>query len=305
MVPHLFSSSNCMEVDSSPGTILSSIYLYCSFVCKKMPESALDFLSPLVALSFGAISSLSFSSGDSSLSNLLQQFTELKSELSDLMKKRESSATARRKLHNSHEISEELLQELHSIEAPDDFRQIPIIPSPKELLSSEETFLRPNLTRGSYRNALHYLDTQFRLLREDFLRPLKNGVQNFMTFKSDYLSGKKRLPIGEIRIYPDVQIVNAELIRDECVYKVQLPEETYKRIKWDKSKRLLTGSLLAFTQASPDFFRETYFAIVASRKVEDLSKGLLSLTWEGRQPTWDKDEKYLMVECEVYFESYM
>jgi len=46
-----------------------------------------------------------------------------------------------------------------------------------DIHSTEKPFLRENIVRGEYEDAEHYLDVQFRLLREDFIRPLRNGIQ--------------------------------------------------------------------------------------------------------------------------------
>lgn len=109
------------------------------------------------------------------------------------------------------------------------------------------------------------------------------------------------MPLGNIRIYPDVQIISGDLVRDQFIFEVQLSDDNYKHIRWEKSKRLLTGSLLVFTS---DLFKSTYFATVATRNQVELSKGILSIIWEGGKPTWDRDDDYLMVECEVYFEPF-
>lgn len=85
------------------------------------------------------------------------------------------------------------------------------------------------------------------------------------------------------------------------VYKVQFFNKEFKAIRWDKSKRLLVGSLLLFTS---DFFKTSYYATVAGRNVDELKKGILSIVWEGEAPLWDRDEEYVMLECEVYFEAY-
>lgn len=66
---------------------------------------------------------------------------------------------------------------------PDDFREICVIPTVEELLSQEPSFLRPNKQSGAYTDADHYLDVQFRLLREDFLQPLKQGIQEFLAMR--------------------------------------------------------------------------------------------------------------------------
>ncbi|XP_040978958.1 LOW QUALITY PROTEIN: NFX1-type zinc finger-containing protein 1-like [Aquila chrysaetos chrysaetos] len=58
----------------------------------------------------------------------------------------------------------------------DDFREVPVIPAPEELFGEAEGRLRPNLCRGAHESAAAYLDLHFRLLREDFLKPLRDGI---------------------------------------------------------------------------------------------------------------------------------
>ena len=53
---------------------------------------------------------------------------------------------------------------------PNDFRKIPILPTREDIFY--EPFLRKNLRSGSYENLDHYLDVQFRLLREDCISPV-------------------------------------------------------------------------------------------------------------------------------------
>lgn len=51
-----------------------------------------------------------------------------------------------------------------------------VYPGPGDILSNEKVFLRPNIIRGAYVSVEHYLDVQFRLLREDFISPLREGI---------------------------------------------------------------------------------------------------------------------------------
>ena len=73
---------------------------------------------------------------------------------------------------------------------PDLYKEISIIPSLSEMISNEKIFLRKNITTGSYKNVEHYLDVNFRLLREDFLQPLRNGIKKFKGIK---LEASRRL----------------------------------------------------------------------------------------------------------------
>ena len=61
------------------------------------------------------------------------------------------------------------------LEPPNDFTEMTIVPTFADIITDQKTFLRKNITNGAYRNVHHYLDVQFRLLREDYLCPLREG----------------------------------------------------------------------------------------------------------------------------------
>ncbi len=65
---------------------------------------------------------------------------------------------------------------------PSDFREMSVVPTMEELQTeqTETVFLRRNKPSGGYLSAHDYLDVQFRLLREDFVSPLRKGVQEFL-----------------------------------------------------------------------------------------------------------------------------
>jgi hypothetical protein len=44
---------------------------------------------------------------------------------------------------------------------PDDYRQLPIVPDVKEMLSEQRTYLRENIVNGAYKDPEHYLDVSF------------------------------------------------------------------------------------------------------------------------------------------------
>ena len=47
----------------------------------------------------------------------------------------------------------------------------------------QNIYLRKNRVEGAYDSFNHYRDVIFRLTREDFMRPLREGFQNFITEK--------------------------------------------------------------------------------------------------------------------------
>lgn len=60
-------------------------------------------------------------------------------------------------------------------EPPENFRELSVVPTREDLLVARP-FVRPNIIRGKYRDVEHYLDVQFRLLREDCFGPLRDGI---------------------------------------------------------------------------------------------------------------------------------
>ena len=111
------------------------------------------------------------------------------------------------------------------------------------------------------------------------------------------------MPIGNVRLYENVSIVYpAE--KDIFVYHAILDKKTTGRIKWDRSKRLLPGSLLVF---SSNNFVSAYYAIVHMRDEKLLSsKSTIKIVFQDELPEQGlmDDTKYIMLECEVYFEAY-
>ena len=61
------------------------------------------------------------------------------------------------------------------LEPPNDFTEMSIVPTFADIITDQKSFLRKNITNGAYKNVHHYLDVQFRLLREDYLSPLREG----------------------------------------------------------------------------------------------------------------------------------
>ena len=67
-----------------------------------------------------------------------------------------------------------------NVEPPENFRTIPIIPKLDEIKISKSLFLRSNLKYGSFNSVEHYLDVHFRLLREDYVGSLREGVMEYL-----------------------------------------------------------------------------------------------------------------------------
>lgn len=66
---------------------------------------------------------------------------------------------------------------------PEDFKTLKVTPQKHELRSEENPFLRPNIIKGKYPSSDVYLDVQFRLLREDFMNPLRSGIHEYLKYR--------------------------------------------------------------------------------------------------------------------------
>ncbi|CAL1285237.1 unnamed protein product [Larinioides sclopetarius] len=183
---------------------------------------------------------------------------------------------------------------------PEDYRSIPVLPSELDIQQSC-AFLRPNIIKGRYQNTEHYLDVQYRLLREDYVGPLREGIKEYLTFKGNIKSLKR---IKDFKIYPKVQILKQEFVNNELLHLAYIKDKEFAKIEWEFSKRLLSKSLLCL---SSDNFKTMLFATVAGRDPKDLTKGLLFLRFEELTDEVldiDPSRNFVVIETSAYFEAY-
>lgn len=184
---------------------------------------------------------------------------------------------------------------------PEDFDKLPIFPSPQDMDWSERIFLRANKSEGAFRDTNHYLDVQFRLMREDYIRPLREGIKEFRRFKEGGENFKKN---HNLRLYENVQIISM-VCKDSLEHRLQFQMTTQlKRVRWQSSKRLIFGSLLCLTV---DDFETIFFAVVTNRDNTDLEKGIIQVRFEsGLEDILElhSSEVLTMAETTAYFEAY-
>uniref|UniRef100_A0AAV2M8Z6 Zinc finger, NFX1-type containing 1 n=1 Tax=Knipowitschia caucasica TaxID=637954 RepID=A0AAV2M8Z6_KNICA len=198
-------------------------------------------------------------------------------------------------------------------ENPDqqDFRNIPIYPTPEELRHEGRPYLRPNLTSQRYPSTHLYLDTHFRLLREDFVRPLREGIQELLWTqmnigRMDNAGNQvKTKRLDDIRMYHDTKLIAPQCTMNGLAYMVQFNVQPLKFVRWENSKRLIFGSLVCL---SCDNFESFLFATVSDRDPKELQEGRVQIifTEESRNKLarTQQNQVYLMVETTAYFEAY-
>ncbi|XP_027846821.2 NFX1-type zinc finger-containing protein 1-like [Aphis gossypii] len=218
-------------------------------------------------------------------------------EMNDLLQKVNDT-----KLTEKLELEEKLVIEnvAQLMPPPGNFRELTVYPTSIDL-EYGEPFLRPNIYKGVYQNVEHYLDVQFRLLREDFISPLREGIQFYKDIINDQRQHQRRKKINNIRIYNNVKFEKkGDFVRDKYGYLVNFDEKKKLKINWEVAKRFMNGSLLLF---SGNGFRTFFMGIVLVRKIELLTQGkILVELLEDAQPLFNTS--LTMVESEVFFEPY-
>ncbi|XP_041979115.1 NFX1-type zinc finger-containing protein 1-like [Aricia agestis] len=181
---------------------------------------------------------------------------------------------------------------------PDDFRELSVLPTREDLLVNKP-FIRPNIIDGAYRDVDHYLDVQFRLLREDCFGPLRDGLYQ-------YIKDPSKRRYDNIRIYQDVRFLRPYVSNYKIGTVIQVDKGTTKRFKnvnWSHSQRLKFGTLLLLTKDNCKSFmtvtvmdRDKWYLENGQIPVELLDLNVGDEIYDG--------ESYTMIESEVYFEPY-
>ena len=182
------------------------------------------------------------------------------------------------------------------LEPPEHFTTLSILPEREEIYQyAKKPFLRANIVQGEYRDWDHYLDVQFRLLREDFVGPLREGISNHL---------EKPVTKGtEVYVYHGVMIGDPVCLSSEVGFFLFFDVSRLKGVNWENTKRLINGSLLCL---SNDGFENILFVTVAERKATDLRKGKVIVKFESSTNVFQLDPQavYCMAESVAYYEAY-
>lgn len=255
------------------------------------PASSLQETSMLVSLIPGSINALRASGVD--VGENVEQSLERISHFIEHLQGRRREGTLRVDTHMV------LVPEVPA----EDFRTMSVYPDYDEIHLNQNPHLRPNTLKNKYESTELYLDTHFRLLREDFVRPLRKGIQEILMYHDE--KEFRKMKFDDIRIYFDTRVVAPMCTPSGIIYKVQFDIKPLKGIRWQNSKRLIYGSLVCLSQ---DNFETFLFAMVSDRDADELGKGEVQLQFSDHsrrllarvRPT----DSFIMVETTAYFEAY-
>ncbi|XP_054723705.1 NFX1-type zinc finger-containing protein 1-like [Uloborus diversus] len=189
-------------------------------------------------------------------------------------------------------------------EPPDNFRCLSVIPTVNDI-KEMNVFIRPNIVEGKYANTEHYLDVQFRLLREDYMRPLRLGIQQYLyLLAAGQLNLKNLKQIQDMKFYQDFKVLYPIFDKNGIFYLASFDISLFSHVNWECTKRFMTGSLICF---SNDNFDSIVFASIAQRDAKLLKQGMLIIKLEESSSEGlicGLSNSCIMVETEAYFEAY-
>jgi len=188
------------------------------------------------------------------------------------------------------------------------FRRMSVVPTSNDLLDTRSQHLNKNVILGKYTGVKEYLDVQFSLLREDLIRPLREGLQQLLERRQ---SGTTTHFKTEWKVYKEVHIMSPKFGRRGISHRVTFDVTNLRSICWESSKRLSFGSLVCLVDNQfdrNDASNRILVATIADRDVHRLKMGEIGLRFEGEDGLQDMNFQpcavYEMIESPSFFEAY-
>jgi len=164
-------------------------------------------------------------------------------------------------------------------------------------ITAKKVILSPNIMEGSYDNIEHYIDVQFRLLREDILAPMREGIQSYKIMSK--LNEKCVIKMPNMHIYFEAKITKKYIDFRETFFVHFSTKEDCSI----NSKRFMFESLLVF---SNDNFDSMFFAtVIKMNRQVSLPIKTLVIQPLGNKPSIKLNSSYTMAESDAYFLPYM
>ncbi len=194
-------------------------------------------------------------------------------------------------------------EQISSTSDKDAWLSTPEIPTKQEFTNLAADLL-PNKVQGPFKNKERYVKTHYELLREDSVGCLRDAIHEF---GNDLSTGDT----NKFSIYDQIHVIGFTFARRGLAARIKFStHRAGKRIKWENSKRLVSGSIVALIPAKTKAidFGELVIAVVAARPLA----GVLCEPPEidiyfGRPEDiqLDAQKEWLMIEAKSgYFEAY-
>lgn len=193
--------------------------------------------------------------------------------------------------------------------------QKPELPLPSEILREKsdtdpanrplvdlEDIVRPHRIEGPYASNDEYLGTKYELLREDAVRPLREAIDEV---RQDPYKDEAEYQNQSIGIYDPVYITSLVCASRGLATRIAFSlSRIKKQIRWEQSKRLITGTLVALSPSDDAFHSKCVLATVAARPLSQLQQNPPEIDLFFARPEdqeFDPGRKWIMVECRAAF----
>jgi len=290
-----------MKDEETLEQVASDMVLFFSTLVRMLPITAAG-LKATVQSCFSSIQGICSQGSMSVSARVVQEFESVLKDVEALQLNAPKASAG----SSWHSRRKEQVEKMKFEQPPNDFRGISIYPTIEDVVIAKEPFLRPNIINGPYFDVDHYLDTQFRLLREDFVRPLREGVQDILNS-----TNKRKCESLSVRIYKNVKFSNyvretdikGRVLNEGVLLCFDTNGRRFRNANWEHSKKFLHGALLCFTSNN---FQTLLFATVSSRDTKYLKQCqiLVNFSEKYNENIYDPKTFYTMIESEVFFEPY-
>ncbi|KAG1652735.1 NFX1-type zinc finger-containing protein 1 [Nymphon striatum] len=178
---------------------------------------------------------------------------------------------------------------------------IKIFPRGDELMKNIAPSIQSNKVHSTYTDLEEYLDIQFRLLREDFIAPLREVVSTCNKVRN--ITKLKENKICRSSIFENLIIIDEEKTNFGTVYWLDLSAHRQKLIDFENSKRFLGGNIVCIFNRTFTTMRicTIYDKMVSGRRKKTLMVGIIGKP-HGAQDSLK--QSYILVESPAFYKAY-
>ncbi|KAK3336337.1 P-loop containing nucleoside triphosphate hydrolase protein [Cercophora scortea] len=178
------------------------------------------------------------------------------------------------------------------------WNSLPEFPTSAEILADRPAFLPENPVDEPWSSKEEYLEAQYRILRCEGTEGLRSSVA---AFANETLRGREMVDDGSTCIYTAVRVKSYTMAKLGPIVRVEFSTKRSRyRIKWQQSKRLTPGTIVAISTKEDSFQTVCKIAAVAQRLYRDgldQSPPLVDLMWaRPDEAVLDPELELVMIE---------
>ncbi|CAB3405845.1 unnamed protein product [Caenorhabditis bovis] len=194
----------------------------------------------------------------------------------------------------------EIWERCELVDPKESFRKMSTIPTLKDFVNPEEPYLRRIREDGLYHSSEHYLDVQFRLLREDLVSPMRDGID---LYKRTGTHQNNRIPNtlnSDIKLY-NILSIEKKQVSEKCGLWKRNAFLTPSEFQIFIESNVKMGGLVLIS--SDRFVNDVHLV-----EIEDVNEAKLMISMlmreENPKSPIEQNKGYVMAEAVSYFPSY-